>query len=67
MLATRILGSRLRRRLLRFVLGAVVGLGLLVTVKRTEKSPPVFRKDAYSLPLFVQCTPAESCEGTNAP
>jgi hypothetical protein len=67
MLATRILGSKLQRRLLGFVLGAAVGIGLLVAVKRPEKSPPVVNKDGYWLPLFVQCTPPETCEGTKTP
>jgi hypothetical protein len=63
-----ILRSKLLRRLLGFALGLAVGIGvLLATSGRVQKPPPAFRKDAYWLPLFVQCTPAEACESTNAP
>ena len=64
MLGAGILRSKLWRRLLGFVLGAAVGLGVLVTVKRPEKSLPLVNKDVvnedvdrerdgYWLPLFV--------------
>jgi hypothetical protein len=65
--AIRILGSRLRRRVLGFVLAAAVGAGVLVVPKRPEKSAPAVNKDGYWLPLFVQCAPPEACEGEKTP
>jgi hypothetical protein len=68
-----IVRSKLQRRLLGFALGAAVGIGVLLTSKREEKPPPVVKsrtilgQDGYRLPLFIQCTPAEACETTNAP
>ena len=67
MLETGIRGSRLRHRLLGFVLGAAVGVGVLATTKRAERQPLVFYRDAYSLPLFIQCASIEACDGPGNP
>jgi hypothetical protein len=68
-----IVRSRLQRRLVGVALGAAVGIGVVLAIKREEKASPAVQlrtalgKDGYWLPLFIQCAPAEACETTRAP